>query len=235
MSLLIIYKGVNMYTAIEEQFKNESNVMKNQAAYLLSILFLFMIECVVVHYLPKDFTTITIAVICGVCLFWLSCYVFIVISNAKHTPKFWKKMYNIFLNIKVFRMRSQQQDTAILKNIIEDNKINTRDEIKELIRHYQCYLPRQGKKSSNIISLFALVVSIWALLYQDRLENLSLHLGLIVLAFLAILLIYFIILVSYNSLFKVLGKTALYTRIEAALAEIYVNYPVAKRKTKSVK
>ena len=224
-----------MYNTIEDQFKSQSNVLKNQAVYILSILLIFVIEIIAIHYLPKDFTTIIIVVVCGVFLFLLSCYIYIVISNAKHTPQFWRKMYNIFLNINVFRIRSQQKDIAILKNIIEENKVNTRDEIRELIRHYQCYLPRQTAKSWNIISILALVISVWTLLYQDRLENAPVHLGIILIAFLTILLVHFFVVIIYNRLFKILGKTALYTRLEAALAEIYVNYPIAKRKTKSEK
>ena len=139
------------------------------------------------------------------------------------------------MNINVFCMRSRQKDLAILKNIIEENKINTRDEIRELIRHYQCYLPKQTSKSWNIISILALVISVWTLLYQDSLENASMHLGIIAIALLAILFIHLFVLIIHNRLFKILGKTALYTRLEAALAEIYVNYPIAKRKNKAEK
>ena len=224
-----------MFSTIEEAFKKKSNVIKNQIRFIVSTILCVSIEIVIAYFLPQKLSTILIFLVCGDIFFYLVCYIYIINSNWKLLKKSWWKIFDIDYNRSEFSKKLQQKDLVILKEILVENNINTRNEIKELIRHYQCLLPKTIKRSGISTSIFALVASIWALLYKESMDDALLNLFLIITVSIAILILYGLTLYIYNDWFKIFGKTAMYARLEAALTEIYVNYPIAKRKSKSEK
>ena len=224
-----------MYRSIEQQFKKLSKATRNQIIYLTSFAFLVVFETLMALYFIPRIKDFFIFAICMYIFFYLSCYIYMVISNWKFIDKPWRKILDIDFNKSEFSKRLQQKDLVILKEILIEHKINTRNEIQELIRHYQCLLPRTIKRSGISSSIFALVISIWALLYKESIDNALFNLFLIIIVTISILLLYGLTLYMYNDLFKIFGKNALYARLESALAEIYVNFPIARRKTKPEK
>ena len=224
-----------MFSTIEENFKKKSNVLKYRIRFIASLILCLAIEFGIAYFLPNKFSTILIFAVCGDLFFYLVCYIYVVISNWKFIEKPWLKIVDIDYNKSEFNKRLQQKDLIILKEILEENKVNTRSEIQELVRHYQCLLPRTIKRSGTTSSIFALVVSIWALLYKESFDEALFNLFLIIIVTMSILILYGYTLIIYNEWFKIFGKNALYSRLEVALTEIYVNYPIAKRKSKSKK
>ena len=224
-----------MFHTIEEKFKSKSNVLKNQIRFIASIILCLAVEIGIAYFLPKDPTTIIIFAISADILFYLVCYICVVITNRKFIKEPWWKIFDIDHNKSEFSKRLQQKDLVILKEILLENNVNTRDEIKQLITHYQCLLPQRLKRSGITSTVFALVVSIWALLYKESIDYALFNLFLILIVTISIVVLYGATLIIYNEWFKIFGKSALYSRLETALTEIYVNYPIAKRKSKSPK
>ena len=221
-----------MYSRIEEQFMNKSHVLQNKGKYLGSLIVLILVETGIAYFLPKEPLIMLIFAVCADVLFFILCYVYIVITNWKFIEQPWRKILRFSYNKAEYQKRLQQKDLEILKEILEQNNINTRTEIKEIMRHYQCFLPRQTKRSVTISSIVAIVVSIWALIYKESIDYALYNVLVILMITIIIIILYGCTIILYNELFKIFGKTAMYSRLESALAEIYVNSPIAKRKSK---
>jgi len=219
-----------LYLSIEQQFRKLSNVLKNQIIFLLFVFLVVIVETLIVCFFFPSLKGCFIVAICGDILFFFCCYLYIVISNWNIIKKNRWKIFDIGYNISEYDRRLQQKDLVILKELLKENKVNTRTEIQELIRHYQCLLPRTIQRSGVTLSIFALVVSIWSLIYKESTDNALHNLFLIIVVSISILIVYGLSLSIYNKWFKIFGNAALYSRLEAALTEIYVNTPIAKRK-----
>lgn len=224
-----------MYLSIEQKFRKLSNVLKNQIIFLLSVLLVVVLEALIVYFFVPTVKGCFIIAICGDLFFFFCCYLYMVISNWNIIKKNLWKIFDINYNISEYNRSLQQKDLVILKELLKENKVNTRTEMQELIRHYQCLLPRTIPRSGVTLSIFALVVSIWSLIYKESVDNALHNLFLIIVVSISVLIVYGLSLSIYNKWFRIFGNAALYSRLESALAEIYVNTPIAKRKTKSEK
>ena len=102
--------------------------------------------------------------------------------------------------------------------------------MEEIIKHYQCILPRKVEQSGQLLSILAFVISVLALLLSETViksaENIA---GAIIILVMVALL--YLIAQSFNrNVLKVFSKDSLYERIESSLAEIFMIWYLKKDK-----
>ena len=121
-----------------------------------------------------------------------------------------------------------KQDIKILKKILNDNNVKSKDNIKEVMHHYRALLPRNIKSHSAWLSVAAFAISVIAILLNDTFLNSNQYeeyLKIAAMLFFIILLVYAVFLMLNVSVFQMFGRTELYKRLEASITEIYINTP----------
>ena len=216
-----------MYSKIEEQFKQESKLRMSQILFVLFSLFsstmyvIFFYDWIMKNYL---FAVAVLAV-----AFYLIVYLFVLIYLKVSSNKFSLKMFwNVPKVIDSYKQNMHKQDIKMLKKILNDNNVKSKDNIKEVMHHYRVLLPRNIKSHSAWLSVAAFAISVIAILLNDTFLNSNqyeeyLKIGGMI--FVSILLIYAAFLMLNVSVFQIFGKDELYKRLEASITEIYINTP----------
>lgn len=216
-----------MYSKIEEQFKQESKLRMSQILFVLFLLFsstmyvIFFYDWIMKNYL---FAVAVLAV-----AFYLIVYLFVLIYLKVSSNKFSLKMFwNVPKVIDSYKQNMHKQDIKILKKILNDNNVKSKDNIKEVMHHYRALLPRNIKSHSAWLSVAAFAISVIAILLNDTFLNSNQYeeyLKIAAMLFFIILLVYAVFLMLNVSVFQMFGRTELYKRLEASITEIYINTP----------
>lgn len=180
-----------------------------------------------------DWGLYTFILIIGVLFFYFICYIFVFFNGLTKKERSIKSFFNIINTTDTYKEKIHDDDIKILKEILEEHKINTRPKIEEAIRHYQCLLPRKTVPTGRLISILALVISVLALLVNETVIKSVENIKFILLILFTVILFYGIVWLIGNTIFRVFGKDALYTRIEDSLSEIYMTY-YSDKKVKSI-
>ena len=216
-----------MYSKIEEQFKQESKLRMSQILFVLFLLFsstmyvIFFYDWIMKNYL---FAVAVLAV-----AFYLIVYLFVLIYLKVSSNKFSLKMFwNVPKVIDSYKQNMHKQDIKMLKKILNDNNVKSKDNIKEVMHHYRELLPRNIKSHSAWLSVAAFAISVVAFLLNDTFlqsNEYAEYLKIGGMIFVSILLIYAAFLMLNVSVFQIFGKDELYKRLEASIIEIYINTP----------
>ena len=220
-----------MYKKIEEEFKAKSIRLRDRCLFSICIIFMPIIEIIIICQIPiKKYPLVFISTIPIVLIFYILCYLYICISVSKLNENKWYDYFKFNKIWKIYLKNTQKQDIKTLTAIIEEKGINTRSEIQEAIRHYQCLLPRKVISGGMLLSILALAISILSFIIAAQIDDIEYSIKLIIQIFTVITIFYYAIKTMNETLFKFFGKYTLFERIEAALSEIYVKYPIAKKK-----
>ncbi len=228
-----------MYERIEYDFKEKSKHRKYQKIFL-AIVVLFTIALVgfIRHMGDKIneyvFTILFLAII--FVFVFASYIVVLVVANTNEKNKF-KYFFNILENIDRFREIRHQSDIKILKEILDENNINTRPKVQEVLRHYQCLLPRKIIGKMEVLNFMAVTISLVALITSESVLTSMQNVQTVVLLCATFTLLYIVINVAATEIFRLFGKDAFYTRLESSVAEIFMSYydkPSKKNKTANV-
>ena len=219
-----------MYSKIEEQFKQESKLRMSQMLFVLFLLFLstmyviFFYDWIMKNYL---FAVAVLAV-----AFYLIVYLFVLIYLKVSSNKFsLKTFWSIPKAIEMYKQNMHEQDIKILGEILNDNNVKSKDNIKEVMHHYRALLPRNIKSHSAWLSVAAFAISVIAFLLNDTFlqsNEYTEYLKIGGMIFVSILLVYAVFLMLNASVFQMFGKDELYKRLEASITEIYINTPDKK-------
>ena len=220
-----------MYVKIESQFKKRSACRKTQLFFIFAVLAWAILS------------TFASNVICGKVLFWhsiisvdlfyIGVYGYVIISVRNENDFKLKKAWNVFFIVDLYQIKIHDHDHKLLKEILNENHVNTRAKTLEAIRHYQVLIPRRIVSSGNLISIVALTTSIIALLLDDDgfkpIENTERVFTIIF----TVVLFYLMGSMINKTIFKVFGEEELYKRLEASLSKIYmmdeeISYVTAK-------
>lgn len=134
----------------------------------------------------------------------------------------WKNVWRIKSNIEIFIKTMHQKDIELLVDILKSQGVNTRPKVLEILRHYQCLLPRRMVSGTQIISICALIISIIALFFQDNIIYSQETAIVVTIIIFGGTLVYLILWWVNRNILRVLGKDALNERIEMAVSEIWI-------------
>ena len=216
-----------MYLKIEERFKQESKLRMSQILFALFLISSYMLYVGLLYdWILNNYL---FALVAFTFAFYLIVYLFVVfylkVSNNRFSLKtFW----NIPKVIEMYKQNMHEQDIKILKKILNDNNVKSKENIKEVMYHYRTLLPRNIKSHSAWLSVAAFAISVIAFLLNDTFlqsNEYTEYLKIGGMIFVSILLVYAVFLMLNASVFQMFGKDELYKRLEASIAEIYINTP----------
>ena len=219
--------GENMYLKIEERFKQESKLRMSQILFALFLISSYMLYVGLLYdWILNNYL---FALVAFTFAFYLIVYLFVVfylkVSNNRFSLKtFW----NIPKVIEMYKQNMHEQDIKILKKILNDNNVKSKENIKEVMHHYRTLLPRNIKSHSAWLSVAAFAISVIAFLLNDTFlqsNEYTEYLKIGGMIFGSILLVYAVFLMLNASVFQMFGKDELYKRLEASITEIYINTP----------
>ena len=219
-----------MYLQIENKFKKNSKIRTSQLLFIFGAL-LLAITCSILLNLIKSeenyWGFYALILLIGSFVSYAICHVFMFFIGLTKDKRTIKAFFSIE-TIQAYQNRLHNEDIKILKAILEEHKINTRPKIEEAIKHYQCLLPRKISQTGQLLSILAFVISTLALLVSETVIASAENVGFIVGIIFAVIIIYTVIRLIENNIFRMFGKDALYTRIEDSLSEIFMTYYLKK-------
>ncbi|MDE6676497.1 MAG: hypothetical protein K2K12_02130 [Clostridia bacterium] len=214
-----------MYNAISEKFRDKSRHYNNRLA-VVSVP-IILIPSVIFGCIPlysKDYAKWLVPLLFGfVFIFCLvHCYMIIFISVRKE-PEFSRNIcWRLRAMVRLYKTVMHNNDIEILIKILKEEGANTRPKVLEVLRHYQCLLPRNTIGRSQFISILALSVSVLAFIFSDILSMSFDYQLIILLCLLGILFLYILGYALNKEVFYFFGEAALITRIEMAVSEIWM-------------
>ena len=216
-----------MYLKIEEKFIQESKLRMSQLLFVLFLLLSSTIYCLLLYdwIISNCLLAITIMAIAFYSIVYLFVVFYLKVSK-KRLPL--RKLWNVPNVIEMYKQNMHEQDIKILRKILNDNNVKSKENIKEVMHHYRALLPRNIKSHSAWLSVAAFAISVIAFLLNDTFlqsNEYTEYLKIGGMIFFSILLVYAVFLMLNASVFQMFGKDELYKRLEASITEIYINTP----------
>ncbi len=210
-----------MYLKIEEEFKKKSSLRLSQLAffgtyYLLAVPF----ACFCIKYVSEK---LWLWILLYASVFYIGAYIYIIIKVREFKGFSWKKVFDIDININLYKIQVHDNDIKLLKKILEKHNINTSSKQVEAIRHYQALIPRNIVGGSSFIAVLAFSISVIALLLDDKMYYSEENVQFVFSVLFVISLIYLIFHILNKSVFKLFGSVELYKRLETSISEIYMD------------
>lgn len=214
-----------MYNVITEKFNDKSRNFNNRLAVVFVPIILFgsvIFGCIPLY--NKDYAKWLVPLLFGfvfiLCL--LNCYMVIYLSIRKE-PQFSKKnCWRLISMVRLYKTVMHNNDIEILIKILQEEGVNTRPKVLEVLRHYQCLLPRNTIGKSQFISILALSVSVLAFVFSNILSKPFEYQLITILCILGVLFVYVLGCALNKKVFYFFGEAALITRIEMAVSEIWM-------------
>ena len=206
-----------MYNEVENRFREEA--FSRKFSKLNMILFICYILFSLLSFKIFESKIAVGSVIIYCLVFYLIIYVYKYVKLRQNNIK-----NNIFCfekNDKNFEQLKMEKDEEILQNIIECYNINSKDKIKEALRHYQSIAPRATIERLSFSSIISIALSIVSLLLGEPVYN-SPDMQQIVIVFLLMVVIYIMIINYVLSKVYIFRGSDLYMRIESLLSAIYM-------------
>ena len=219
-----------MYSKIEEKFIQESKLRMSQLLFVLFLILLSTIYVLLLYdwIISNYLLAITIMAIAFYSIIYLFVVFYLKVSKKSLSlGMFWK----INTVIEMYKQNMHEQDIKILKKILNDNNVKSKESIKEVLHHYRALLPRNIKSHSAWLSVAAFAISVIAFLLNDTFlqsNEYAEYLKIGGMIFVSILLVYAVFLMLNASVFQMFGKDELYKRLESSITEIYINIPDKK-------
>ena len=216
-----------MYLKIEEKFIQESKLRMSQLLFVLFWLLsptsyvLLLYDWIISNFL----LAITIIVIAFYSIVYLFVVFYLKVSKKKLPLRM---LWNVPNVIEMYKQNMHEQDIRILRKILNDNNVKSKENKKEVMHHYRALLPRNIKSHSAWLSVAAFAISVIAFLLNDTFlqsNEYTEYLKIGGMIFVSILLVYAVFLMLNASIFQIFGKDELYKRLEASITEIYINTP----------
>ena len=216
-----------MYLRIEKEFKKKSKNRRSQLLFVLGVFVYSTILSIVIAFfvgLDKNIGTYLLIMTGSLIPFFIGCYIVILVRIGKIEKISFKKILDIDENKNKYHQIIHEEDIKILSEILKENNVNTRPKVQEVIRHYQCLLPRKIISSGQLLAILAFTISVMALLFSEpimaSIGNMQVVLGIL----LSVIIIYAAIRIMEKNYFRCFGNNELYIRLEASLSEIFMDY-----------
>ena len=222
-----------MYKKLEEEFKEKSHFHKDNKKLLAnSAAFLFVVLLFVSSIKMPEWVA---GIITALALFAIpiSVYLFVGIRD--------KDYKGFFLDnkkwIKRLRARQDEKDIAILRKMLLENNINSKEKVQECLRHYQVLVPISQTYHSVFLAILMAALAVLSLVFniagsfeswkQDSFAQeffMICTYGILILACAWLL---------YCGIQKLFGN--FYKQLEEFLSSIYFEYQDVKKTTRKAR
>lgn len=210
-----------MYKKIEKEFIEKSYYRKTEifitiACCIFSIIYVGC-SC---NFIDNILIQLLLAVILFInILISFYIYVFINLNNLKIVKL--NDFFKFATNVKKYSKHIHEEDLLNFAIILENNKVDNCEKLKEVLNHYRLIIPKKIKTSKDSIAFISLIVSFIALFSSENfaydLHNIYYSLAIVIVS----LLFFYSVNWIRIAMNLMLGKDELYIRIENALSEIY--------------
>ena len=216
-----------MYNSINYEFKNNSQYLKNQTLYIGFPILYFIIAGLLAYFLKwnlfEPFFLIFIFFGVIIILILISYYGLIIIGTIKNEEEFsWRNIWNVIKITRLYTITVHKKDIALLVKILKNHGVNTRPKVLEVLRHYQCLLPRKTRGGISVISILALSISALALIFNDYVQNSEINQMIVLAVIFGVLLVCLLAYQLNKDIFRYFGENAFNERIEMAISEIWM-------------
>ena len=215
-----------MYLQIENEFKTESRFLKQNSVLILSSVALIAV-LIAIDNITEEKNRIAVVIVCffiGLFLMWITFYAIIYFKHVNKEKRSFCAFFRFSTTLHTYQEKIHNEDIQTLKQILKKHKIDTRPKLEEVIKHYQCVLPRKVEQSGQLLSILAFAISVLALLLSETVMNSAENIVGIILILSMLTLFYLIAQFFNRNVLKVFSKESLYERIESSLAEIFMEY-----------
>lgn len=211
-----------MYQRIEEKYKKTSEIKK----FDTFILIVFLIVLIISYIFKEHYLFIVIVLLIGIIIFYLYMGIKIGYSFNKNNVTNWLSLKKTFLDYKNF---IHDYDQKLIEQILQDENIITKDEVKIIIEHYK------DKSNNEKLDLnFWTIFSIILVVFFEIINRLDVSIEQ-VLAYLIITIVLFVIyyfcvkqLIDFVSIIQ--KRKQLYSSLEEKITELYIyKYKKVKR------
>lgn len=215
-----------MYNSIRSEFKDRSKYYKNQSIYVCIPIFYIVLAVLIIFVSKIDIFNpfyLYIILICSLAVLIFLTYYGVMIITVRKDEKFsFKKILRIMPLVDLYSEYIHSKDINLLVEILKDYGVNTRPKVQEVLRHFQCLLPRKTVGGGQLISVLALTIAVLALLFQDNIYNSenNMLMAIIIIGF--VLILYLLFYMFNKDVLRVFGVDALNQRIESAVSEIWI-------------
>ena len=221
-----------MYLQIENEFRQKSRFFKQNLILTLCSVALVAV-LIAIYNITEEKNRIAVVIVCFFIGLFLMLITFYAIIYFKHVNKEKRSLCAFFrfsTTIHTYQEKIHNEDIQTLKQILKKHKIDTRPKLEEVIKHYQCVLPRKVEQSGQLLSILALVISVLALLLSETVMKSEENIAGVILILVMVALLYLIAQYFNRNVLKVFSKDSLYERIESSLAEIFMIWYLKKDK-----
>ena len=211
-----------MYSKIEKDFKDyEQSSSLDWIISIASIIF-FLIYVIFLWEATWLAYIIMTLIYAGIIL--ISAYLWIFFYLRKHSKNntSWRSFFRFVFNTKKYQKLLHDNDINLLKEILDEYKVDTQEKRLIAIKHYQSLIPRNINSGGTVLSILAFAVSVLALILNETfLDNIKVAIVIFILIILICLLAHAV----NKHILQTFGKVELYKRLESSITEIYINTP----------
>lgn len=218
-----------MYLEIEEQFIEQSKLRKSRTflGFLAIVVLVAAFFCLPNWFFDQYIAALSVIAVVFLILFYAGILIYLKIYKKDFSLKiFWDP----FEVVDIYRRFIHEQDIKILKEILKEHNIKSKDNVREVMHHYRALMPKNIKSGSAWLSASAFAVSVVALIFNDEILNSDDYLKIAGMLFVSILMIYWMISFLNSTVIQMFGKPELYKRLESSITEIYLNIPEKEEK-----
>ena len=215
-----------MYLQIENEFRQKSRFLKQNLILILCSVALVTV-LIAVYNIAEEKNRIAVVIVgffIGLFLMWITFYAIIYFKHVNKEKKSFCAFFRFSTTLHTYQEKIHNEDIQTLKQILKKHKIDTRPKLEEVIKHYQCVLPRKVEQSGQLLSILAFVISVLALLLSETVIKSAENISGVILILVMVVLLYLIAQSFKRNVLKVFSKESLYERIESSLAEIFMEY-----------
>ena len=213
-----------MYLQIENEFRQKSRFLKQNLILILCSVALVTV-LIAVYNIAEEKNRIAVVIVgffIGLFLMWITFYAIIYFKHVNKEKKSFCAFFRFSTTLHTYQEKIHNEDIQTLKQILKKHKIDTRPKLEEVIKHYQCVLPRKVEQSGQLLSILAFVISVLALLLSETVIKSAENISGVILILVMVVLLYLIAQSFKRNVLKVFSKESLYERIESSLAEIFM-------------
>lgn len=221
-----------MYLQIENEFRKKSRFLKQNLILTLCSVVLVAV-LIAVYNIAEEKNRIAVVIVgffIGLFLMWIIFYAIIYFKHVNKEKKSFCAFFRFSTTLHTYQEKIHNEDIQTLKQILKKHKIDTRPKVEEIIKHYQCILPRKVEQSGQLLSILAFVISVLALLLSETVIKSAENIAGVIIILVMVALLYLIAQSFNRNVLKVFSKESLYERIESSLAEIFMIWYLKKDK-----
>ena len=211
-----------MYSKIEKDFKAYEQSSTLDWIIIISLIISIPVFAIILWNATWIAYVIMTLIYSSVILVSAYLWVFFYLRKYSKDKTPWRSFLKFVSNTKKYQKLLHDNDINLLKEILDENKVNTKEKRLIAIQHYQSLIPRNINSGGTALSILAFAVSVLALILNETfLDNIKVAIVIFVL----IVMICFLAHMVNKHILQSFGKVELYKRLENSITEIYINTP----------